>query len=284
MKLVVVIALAAIVTHHSGGPSRFAAPREVEIIGLDYAFRAPAEIRSGPTTFRFRNAGKARHELVIVRLKQGATIDQLVQRMKDSLPIADVVDGNVGVLFADTGKRSTAGLTTTLTGGREYVIYCQFRDTLTAPRHFQMGMYSLLKVKPSPSIATLERIKVDTIVAHDYAFVYPRTLAPGPHVFVFRNDGKVLHEFNIALLKRGVTLQQFLERRRTNAPTRDLVDEGLGVLLSQSRSESLGRLTVNLLSGREYRIICIFRDDPKAPPHFQLGMYGSIQVTGNPGG
>jgi hypothetical protein len=204
--------------------------------------------------------------------------------MKDSLPVDDVLDGTVGVLFADPGKRSSSGLTTTLTAGREYVMYCQLRDTTTTPKHFQMGMYSRLKVKPSSSTATLDKIKVDTIVAHDYAFVYPRTLAPGPHVFLFRNDGKVSHDFNIALLKKGATLEQFLARRKTSAPVRDLIDEGLGVLFSRGGSEPLGRLTVNLLPGREYRIICIFRDDPKAPPHFQLGMYGSIKVSGTAGG
>src|SRR5436190_10387791 len=35
---------------------------DVEIVGLDYAFQAPADLPPGLTTFRFRNAGKHRHE------------------------------------------------------------------------------------------------------------------------------------------------------------------------------------------------------------------------------
>jgi hypothetical protein len=258
---------------------------EVEVVGLDYAFRVPAELPAGVTTFRFRNAGKVRHEFVVTRQKPGATIDQLAQLVKDSMPLEPVTDGIVGILVAAPGKESTSKLTTTLAAGRQYVVVCFIRDTTTAPSHFQMGMYSVVNVRSSTSKAVPDNVKADTIVGSDYAFRYPRTLSPGQHSFVFRNEGNVRHEFNIALLKKGVTLERFLEVRRATPPkARDLLDDNLGALLSRGGVTPLGRLDVNLLPGREYRIICVFRDDPKSPPHFELGMYGSIQVTGKPAG
>jgi len=260
-------------------PSPDAAPkaRDVEVVGLDYAFRMPAELPAGPTTFRFRNDGKLRHEFSIVRLKRGATIDQFIRLSKES-KAQPLIDGEVGVLFADPGERSTSGLTTDLVAGRQYAVRCGLRDTATAPPHFEMGMYSVLNVRASKAAASAGKVKADTIVATEYAFRYPRTLAPGHHTLVFRNDGKVMHELNIALLKKGVTLEQFMEVRGAGRNARALTDEGLGVLFTQPGEETLGRLEVNLLPGREYRMICIFTNDPKSPPHFKLGMYGSIRV------
>jgi len=39
---------------------------QVEVVGSDYAFRIPSELRAGVTTFHFRNDGTARHELTIL--------------------------------------------------------------------------------------------------------------------------------------------------------------------------------------------------------------------------
>ena len=291
MRSVIAILLASAVSLPADVPSiaskplaaRTSAPmrtNEVDVIGTDYAFRLPAELPAGPTTFRFRNDGKMRHEFSIVRLRKGATIDQFIRLSKEA-KAQPVVDGEVGVLFADPGKRSTSGLTTDLVAGRQYAVRCALRDTLTGPPHFEMGMYSVLSVRPSKR-APSRRISADTIFATDYAFRYPRALSPGPHTLVFRNDGKVMHELNIALLKKGVSLNEFMDARNAGRNVRALTDEGLGVLFTQPGEETLGRLEVNLLPGREYRIICIFTDNPKSPPHFSLGMFGSIRVPGKP--
>jgi hypothetical protein len=49
----------------SGTPE--AKPAIVEVVGMDYAFRAPATLPAGPVTFRFRNDGKKAHEFNIFR-------------------------------------------------------------------------------------------------------------------------------------------------------------------------------------------------------------------------
>jgi hypothetical protein len=59
-----------------------------------------------------------------------------------------------------------------------------------------------------------------------------------------------------------------------------LFDDGLGVLHSPGGTTPLGVLQVNLIPGREYMIACEFSDTDKSPPHFALGMFGSIKVTG----
>src|SRR4029078_8655303 len=129
-----------------------------------------------------------------------------VERQKAGKTTQDLVETPVGVLFAEPGQKSRARLLTDLVAGREDGVICIFKDTATAPRHYEMGMYTTIRVrrtKPA-SLATMPR--ADSIVGVDYAFSrYPKTLAPGKHTFVFKNEGKFRHEGSMSLLQQGVT-------------------------------------------------------------------------------
>src|SRR5262245_131029 len=99
-----------------------AAPREVEIVGLDYAFKLPAELPPGLTNFRFVNKGNVGHEFNIVMLKESATLAQYMVAWNGSKPVDPFIDATVGVLFADSGETSGSGLTTDLLPGRIYAV------------------------------------------------------------------------------------------------------------------------------------------------------------------
>jgi hypothetical protein len=260
-------------------------PREVEAVGTDYAFQLPSDLPPGPTTFRFNNNGKKRHELNIFLLKSGVTVTQVLELQKAGKTTKDLVDGPVGVLFADPGGRSGARLLTDLIAGREYGVICIFSDTAKAPRHYEMGMYSTIRVQKKKPASLASMPRVDSIVGVDYAFSrYPRTLAPGKHTFLFRNEGKFRHEVSMTLLKPGATVAKVVEVDKAGGNVDAMFDDGLGVLWSRPGETSLGRLEADLLPGREYLIDCGFSDDDKSPPHYTLGMYGSIVVSGKPGG
>ena len=280
----------------TGGEHNAPSTREVEVIARDYAFELPRELPAGRTAFRLRNTGQAFHEFHIVMLKPGSTIEQYTQLRRESKPAAVLVEGPVGILFAAPGKTTSSTLSTDLVAGRDYAVECLLRDSATAPRHLEMGMYSLIHVKASKTSKALPAVRADTIVGMDYAFRYPQTLSPGRHTFVFRNEGKVRHEVTIALLAKGVTLERFLEVLKAGGDVGPLVEEELrpqvqvpvylhlpnGLLYARPGQEALGRLEVNLLPGREYRLICTLTDNEKSPRHFELGMYGLIRVTGQP--
>jgi len=257
----------------------FAAPRDVEIIGLDYAFQVPPTIAAGPTTFRFINRGKSSHELNITLLKRGASVAKFMDAVRADKPTGEFRDGPVGVLFAEPAKRATAGLTSNLLAGRTYVIICIFRDSAKAKQHLAMGMVSSFVPAGSDVKAALAQ-RIDTIVANEYAFTYPRTLSPGRHTFAFVNQGKFRHEVLVDLLKKGVTLQQVLDTDKAGGDVDALLEDGLGVLHSPAGTAPLGLLEVDLLPGREYTIVCTFANDEKSPPHAKLGMFGSIHVSG----
>jgi hypothetical protein len=249
--------------------------RDVEIVGMDYAFRVPSELPAGLTNFGFVNKGKVKHELNIVLLKPGATLAQYVAVSKSGESVYSVVESPVGVLFADPSKRSPSALTTQLLAGRTYVVQCIFRDSATAPRHAEMGMISAISVTGSAASAA---VKADTVVGMDYAFQYPRTMSPGVHHIAFVNKGKQRHEVALALLKRGVTLKDLQDADKAGKDVDPLFDENLGLLHARAGTTPVGLLRVNLLRGREYVIECGFADDEKSKPHYMLGMVGSIRV------
>jgi hypothetical protein len=255
-----------------------AAPaRDVTIIGLDYAFSAPKTVAAGPSVFRFENRGKKFHELNVSLLKRGATAKEYMDSVRAGKPTTAFRESPVGVLFAEPGKTSDAGLAVDLQEGRTYVVICIFRDSAGAPRHHQLGMSTV--IVPTRAAAAVAPMPADTIVGNDYAFTrYPRTLSPGRHRLAFTNEGKVRHEVSLGLLRRGVSLKQLVDSLNADGDVDPLIEGAFGVLASDAKTRPIGLLEVDLKPGREYVIFCQFSDDAKAKPHFMLGMYGSIVV------
>lgn len=118
------------------------------------------------------------------------------------------------------------------------------------------------------------------IVATDYAFILPQQLTPGPVVLHFNNIGRVKHELNISLLKKGVTVDQFMQELWADKPVAELREGAVGVLFAKQGAKSKAGLETNLKAGRDYVIICIFRDSAGAKRHHQLGMYSRLHITG----
>ncbi len=129
----------------------------------------------------------------------------------------------------------------------------------------------------APSESPLREIQ---IVANDYAFVMPAELPPGPAAFAFKNEGKVRHELNISLLREGVTVEQFMANLWADKPSGPLIEGPVGVLFAKKESHSSAKLETNLKAGRDYVVICIFRDSAGAKRHHQLGMYSRLHVSG----
>ena len=257
------------------------AATDVEIVGFDYAFKVPAELPPGLTTFRFRNAGKHRHEFNIVQLKSGVSLRQFIDAANADKPLSPMIERTVGVLFAEPGDASASALTVNLIAGGTYAVQCIFRDSSKASRHRLLGMFSSIVVTTAGNAVRDPRPApvVDTIVAMDYAFKFPRTLAPGRHRLVFVNAGKQRHEINISRMKSGATYRQIADLGAKDGDIEPLLDQDLGVLHAPGGTNAAGMLDVDLIAGREYLLECGFSDTDKSPPHYKLGMSGSIKVA-----
>lgn len=253
------------------------AGKAIEVVGTDYAFTMPATTEGGTTTFHFANNGKVRHELNISRLKSDVSMDSLLATVRADETVRDLIEGPVGVLFAEPGARSSAGLTVDLKPGERYAVICVFTDSAGAKQHFDLGMYKLLTITGERSGGP--PIVADTIAATDYAFQYPRELAPGRHTFIMRNDGKQRHQLSIELLKKGVTVDSIMKVGKAGGDVYALVDGAFGLVHARAGQHHIGGLTLDMLPEREYLIACFFRDTPQSPAHVDLGMFGVIRTT-----
>ena len=256
--------------------TRSGAAHEVEVLGLDYAYSMPDSLDAGRTAFKFTNKGKVFHEYNIVLLKPDATLRQFIDAANKQQPLSPFVDGPVGVLFAMPGKTSGGFLSADMLPGRTYAIQCIFKDSTTAPTHREMGMFKAVVVRKkfAPTVAA---VAIDTIVGTDYAYTkYPRTINPGRHHFMFVNEGKQRHEISLGMLKPGVSVAKLIDVMSKDGDIDALLDGDMGVLHGQPGTTPLGTLDFEVLPGREYVIVCEFRDSAKSPPHFALGMVASM--------
>ena len=56
------------------------APVEVLVSATDYAFDAPDRLPGGRVAFGLENAGRVAHELIVVGLRPGASVAEIVRR------------------------------------------------------------------------------------------------------------------------------------------------------------------------------------------------------------
>jgi hypothetical protein len=121
------------------------APRPVEIIGLDYAFRGRDTIPAGPVSLSFLNQGAVRHEMVLYILNEGRTL-------ADYLKAATAQERQglgrpVGLVLAEPGKPALARMVVDLVKGESYVLLCNLRDAPDKPPHNILGMGKALIVR-----------------------------------------------------------------------------------------------------------------------------------------
>jgi hypothetical protein len=279
MRVAVAAMLTGVLSSGGLGTTPVAA-REVEIVAHDFAFAAPTELPAGRTILRFSNKGKVIHEMSVELLKSGTSVQQVMNAVNvPKQPFKPLIEALVGIMIARPGERSSAGLSTSLLAGRNYLIICRFQDSASAPKHFRMGMLGVIHISPEQRDTTAA-VRVDTIVGSEYAFRAAPALAPGNHTFAFVNAGTVDHEVNIALLRRGVTLEQVFGIAKVDGDLNGLVDEWLGVLATKAGTTTLGSFRVNMLPGRQYVLMCQFANDDKPPSHLAMGMFGSIRTEG----
>jgi hypothetical protein len=118
----------------------------ITVGGIDYAFDAPSTLPPGPTAIAFENRGQVPHEMILVRLKEGMTLDQLMEGTEAGGNPRDFTEGGPGILIAEPGQTAASRLLVDLLPGRSYVLICNFQDEPDAPSHMALGMRSSFQV------------------------------------------------------------------------------------------------------------------------------------------
>jgi hypothetical protein len=115
----------------------------IEVIANDYAFSPlPGRIEAGPTIFTFANKGTVQHEMSIGRLRDGATLDDLLKVSREGGRLRDLMERSVGILIAGGGKSPDGRLLVDLISGQTYVLLCNLKDRPDSPPHMTLGMYT----------------------------------------------------------------------------------------------------------------------------------------------
>lgn len=274
------VSVAALVACTREVPPRPApAPRIIEVGSGEYAFQVADTVDPGPVILRLRNSGKVLHEMVVMRLKPGITLDTLVKASARSSAFQPFIEDGSAVLFAPPGVLGSGELAVTLDPGRDYVLWCNFRNGEGKPEHSTLGMIKRIHVRDAQAPAVAAAPRVVEVLGSDYAFRAPDTLAAGPVELRFRNTGAHRHELTWGRLKPGVTPAAFYKAYLAGEDVLPLYDDDGAVLTAYPGEGSVAAIHADLQPGRSYVLTCEFSDAPGAKAHGLLGMFHGLEVS-----
>ncbi len=253
--------------------------RVIDITADDYAFRAPDTVAAGPAVLRFANHGRVPHEMIIMRLRRGASVKDLVAAAQRGERFRPNLDGGSAVLFAQPGTVGDGRLAVDLEPGRDYVLWCEFQDSDHAPKHSSLGMFKQIHVADSAGgrAAQLPARRL-TVDAGDYAFRVADTVPAGEVDLQMTNSGKQRHEVAIGRLKAGMTPEIFFAQYLQDQDVDSLYDDDGAILVTYGGDHNDFTIRVDFLAGRSYVLVCELRDSAEAPRHAKMGMFKGIVV------
>ncbi len=253
--------------------------RVIEIVANDYSFVAPDTVSPGPAVLRLTNHGRVPHEMIVMRLRPGASVADLFAAQQSGEPFRPSLDGGNAVLFARPGATGDGRLSVDLEPGRDYVLWCNFRDGEEMPVHSAMGMFKQIHVGGSSGAASASSLARRVVVdVGDYAFGVADTLPAGETEFVMTNSGVQRHEVSFSRLKAGTTPAVFFSEYLNGNDVDSLYDDDGAILTAYGGDQNDFAVRIDLMAGRSYVVLCEFRDTPDAPVHAKMGMFKGIEV------
>ena len=133
------------------GCATASSPSTVLVQASDYAFTAPDSLPAGPTAFGLANRGKVPHEVIIVRLRPEADLQEILRLDRAGTSWSAMRDAPNGILTAEPGVTTPGQLLINLQSGERYLLVCNFQDGETAPVHLHLGMLKLITVQAARS-------------------------------------------------------------------------------------------------------------------------------------
>ena len=111
---------------------------DITVSGGDYSFDVPETVEAGETVIEFKNDGAEAHEMALVKLNEGASLEDVLAAQGP--PPAAFIGGVQGI---EPGARALASVN--LDAGN-YGLLCFFANAEGAP-HFTLGMMTTFKVE-----------------------------------------------------------------------------------------------------------------------------------------
>jgi hypothetical protein len=256
-------------------PADDVAPREVLVHTRDFVFDAPDTIVAGLTTFRLINEGPDFHHIVLARIDEGHTIDDVARLL------AHDPDGYATTPWLTlVGGPNTPGLpgeqtnaTVALLPG-EYALLCVI-PAADGQHHTMKGMIRALTVVPTGGPVAKMPVADVVMVLDDYSFDTDRPIRAGRRSIRIENAARQPHEVLFVKLEPGKSARDFLQfmHEPSGAPPGRVV----GGNTPMDRGE-VNLVTIDFEPG-EYALLCFIPDAKDGAPHFVHGMAKQITVN-----
>jgi hypothetical protein len=244
--------------------------QEVVVEGGDFFFEAPATIDAGLTRFRLANVGAEFHHLQLVKLEDGRTAEELLERIgagELSPPWASYVGGPNSPM---PGGHTEAVLD--LEPG-EYAMLCIIPSPDGVP-HVMKGMVRMLTVAPTGRAAAAEPAADVRMILDDYSYDFETAIEPGRRTIRVENAAEQPHEVVFVRVAPGKALADVMAffHDESSPPPFELV--GGTTLLAQGQSNLI---TADFAPG-EYLLLCMVPDAADGQPHIVHGMVRQITI------
>ena len=252
-----------------------AALPEVTFVGSEYAYDGPQSIGGGWTRVTLDNQGEQPHDLMLVRILEGKTEDEVMAMLQDEEGAPPEWVDVVGSASAEAG--GSGSFVSKLDPGSYYMLSFAGAGE-ESPPDFVLGMVRDLQVTEAaadvPESALPEADASISMV--DYQFVI-EGLESGEQTVRLSNDGTELHEAVMFRLKEGKTMEDFQAFMEQEVPEGEPPMEEAGMVFLSPGNVTYA--TLDLEAGNHVLLCFIPSEKNDMTPHFMLGMMAEVAVN-----
>ncbi len=248
---------------------------KLTVVGNEYSYTHPATVPSGWTRIVFDNQGELAHDLILFRMDQGKTMDDVMALLaSEGAP----PDWTVFVGGATAAGGDQEAFVSHLTPG-QYGMF-SFGQAEDAPPDAAQGMVGTLTVTDEANGAREDDLPAPaaSVDLLNYAFAIDGEIQAGDQLLRVSNQGTEMHEVIVFRLHDGVTFEQVREMLASEAEPAGPppIDQVAGTFLSPGAATYA---TFHFDPGN-YLLIC-FLPSPEhdMAPHFALGMMHELTIT-----
>ena len=255
--------------------SKETAATSLQIDAADFSFEVNSKtVSAGRVPVKLQNNGTEPHQVMILRLHDGVSIDRyLSAAQSDEGSAGSLIDNSGGVNVVDPGSAGT-GYADLQPGKYALVCYIPSGDHVG---HLHKGMVAELTVPDTAATPIAGPAPVADIVLHDFNFTLPAQGLGTPGTYRFVNNGAEAHEFVVMRIDDGKTLTDVLPYLQAgfqgDKPLTFAGGSG-GVEPGQTGFTDLA------LSPGHYVAMCFITDPASHKHHAELGMIAPFEVPG----
>jgi uncharacterized cupredoxin-like copper-binding protein len=245
-----------------------AAPiNEVSFEAGDGSYHGPDSIAAGLTRVQIVNSGHELHQIQLVQLTNGKTIEELsaaYRAQPDQTPTWMRAFGGPNAVMPGASASAIVNL-----APGDYFLTDIIPDA-KGVLHLANGMWKALTVTTATGQASEPQDDV-AITLGDFSFALPEIPSAGEQTVGVVNGGKQQHEVVLVKLQEGVDVMHFLQSLQAGPPLGDFIGG-----ISPIEPGAHGFFTQTFTPG-DYALLCFLPDNASHALHFTKGMV--VQFT-----